>query len=375
MKKIVSMLLVICMSVLAITACGDSNGKDPVGNEYEKITKAADMLYEVTYDEYSSEIPPASASDRMMGDMACSGVRNGDFVGRNFDYIMNQCPTFVIRTTANNGRYATIGIGRLTNHNPDTVEAGLTQDELDLLPWSIFDGMNEKGLVVFSNVLFKADCGDIPHTGTNPDAPELNDFFIARAVLDNCATADEAVAYIRDHNITPLRSEIMDLHYMFSDPQKSYVVEFINNEIVVQEQNFMTNYLVNTEEMPEHPDGMERLQVLRDNYDEGSTMDGMYHLMQRVKFTNFYFASNKWYSDLGLTYEQLQNVGDEADAYLQIQQAEYEDELKYIEENGLRETTEWWITVHTAVYDIKNGKLWVTVRERYDEGPHEFFIK
>ena len=101
-------------------------------------------------------------------------------------------------------------------------------------------------------------------------------------------------------------------------------------------------------------------------------MEGMYHLMQRVRYTNSYDASNGWYSELGLTYDQLQNVSEDAEAYLQQQQAEYDEELEYMKENGLREITEWWDTTHNSVYDINNGKLWVTVHERYEEGPHAF---
>lgn len=52
-----------------------------------------------------------------------------------------------------------------------------------------------------------------------------------------------------------MNSAVMNLHYMISKPEKTYVVEFINNEIVVQEQNIMTNYFINMDEIPEHPDG------------------------------------------------------------------------------------------------------------------------
>ena len=337
-----------------------------------KPVKVADMLYEVTYDEYSSEIPGSSASVEMSGDMACSSVRNGGFVGRNFDYFMNQCPTFVIRTTAKENRYATIGVGRLAKITSKTVESGLPEEKLDLLPWFLLDGMNEKGLVINSNVLFKADWGEIPHTGTNPGAPELNDLFLVRPLLDNCATVDEAVTYLQKYNITPMNSEIMDLHYMISDPEKTCVVEFFNNEIVVKEQNIMTNYFINIDKIPDHPDGLERMQVLQENYDEGNTMEGMYQLMQRAKYTNSYYASNKWYSEQGLTYSQILELPENAEEALIPTQEEFEQEKEYVKKNGLRETTEWWDTTHNTIYDIENKKIWVTVHERYEEGPHEF---
>ena len=344
------------------------------GNE-PTVTKVADMLYEVTFDEYSAEAPEGVVTAEMSGEMGCSGVRNGNFVGRNFDYIMNQSPTFVIRTTAKEGRYATIGVGRLANINSEAVEAGLPKEKLDLLPWFMLDGMNEKGLVVNDNVLYKSDWGEVPHTGTNPSAPELNDNFLIRALLDNCADADEAVEYLLNYNITPMVSEMMDLHFMISDPEKTYVVEFINNEIVVKEQYVITNYFINMDKIPEHPDGLERMKILQDNYDEGSTMEGMYQLMQRAKYSNMYYASNKWYSELGFTYSQIQEMSEnnfDLERMLTQMQEEFEEEMEDVKANGYKEKTSWWTTSHTSVYDINSKKMWVTVRERYEEEPHEF---
>lgn len=369
MKSAINILITSFLLMVSIPACAINT------NDKITFTKVDDMLYEVTYDEYSSKIPDSSVFKEMVGDMGCSSVRNGGFVGRNFDFFMNQCPTFVVRTTAKNNRYATLGVGRLSKINSKMVDEGLLQEKIDLLPWFILDGMNEKGLVVSSNVVLKTDWGEIPHTGTKPGASELNDLFLTRFLLDNCATVDEAILYLQNYNITPLKSEIADLHYMISDPDKTYVIEFINNEIVIQEQYIMTNYFINMSSIPEYPDGLERMKILKDNYDEGCSMEGMYHLMQRVKYTNSYYADNKWYSELGLTYSQIQEHSEKIDERLLSLQAEYEDELKYIEENGLRENTEWWDTTHNSIYDINNGKLWVTVHEHYEKEPHEFSFK
>ena len=370
MKKTISTILMLCLLAALLPAFAAAE------SEFGQVTKVADMLYEVTFDEYSATAPDSEATAEMSGDMGCSGVRNGGFVGRNFDYIMNRCPTFVIRTTAKEGRYATIAVGRLAKINSEMVETGLPQEKLDLLPWFLLDGINEKGLVVSDNVLFKSDWGEVPHTGTNPGAPELNDNFLVRALLDNCATADEAIAYLKNFNITPMHSEMMDLHYMISDPEKTYVVEFINNEMVVKEQTIMTNYFINMDEIPEHPDGLERMKVLSENYDEGNTMEGMYHLMQRAKYSNMFDPANKWYSELGFTYAEIREItedGDEEmDKVMKLLQEAFENELEYVKENGFREETSFWTTSHTSVYDINNRKMWITVRERYEEEPHEF---
>lgn len=55
-----------------------------------------------------------------------------------------------------------------------------------------------------------------------------------------------------------------------------------------------------------------------------------------------------------------------------MEEKEFAKELKYVKKNRFRETTEWWDTTHNSTYDIKNGKLRLTVHERYVESPHEF---
>ena len=133
---------------------------------------------------------------------------------------------------------------------------------------------------------------------------------------------------------------------------------------------------INMDQIPEHPDGLERMQALKENYDEGSTMEGMYQLMQRAKYSNMFDPAKKWYSELGFTYAEIREItedGDEEmDKVMKRLQEAFENELEYVKEHGFREETNFWTTSHTSVYDINNRKMWITVRERYEEGPHEF---
>ena len=333
------------------------------------------MLYEVTYGGYSSTQLPDPACAGFLEEIACSCVRNGGLLGRNCDYIMNSCPTFVIRTPAKAGRYATLGIARLSKINPQTVENGLPQDKIDLLPWALLDGMNEKGLCINFNTVPKADWGKVPHTGTNPGAPELNGRFAARAVLDNCASADEALDYLKKNNITPWHSEKYDLHFMISDPGKNYVVEFIDNELVAREQLMMTNYFVNIGTIPEHPMGIERMDILRENYNEADSMEGMLHLLKRVKCTNMYVPAYGWYSEDGAPYSELQNISKAARNKLLRIHEKFTEEMEYVKENGYKENTKIWDTAHTSIYDINSRKLFVTIHERFDEAPYEFCME
>lgn len=356
MKKI---LLILGICALIFTSCD----KEKAVN----FTKIADMLYEVTYDTYSEK--PVGTYQEFSGEMACSCVRNGDFVGRNFDFYMNQTATFVIHTTAKKGRYASIGIARLSNVNNAMIEAGLSDRQIKILPWAMVDGMNEKGLVVTANVVSKSDAGTIPHTGTKPGAPELNIHSAIRALIDNCASVQEAIDYLESHNITPFGSKKTNLHLMVSDPKETYVVEIINNRIVARPQNIMTNYHLFLNEIPDYAMGVERYNILQEHYDEGgANMEGMWNLMKRVKYTNSYIAENKWYSEFapanGIRYSEIPSHQSSLDSNLILQEEEWMEEKAHIEQNGLREETKWWDTSHNSIYNLRDKELWVTLHEQ-----------
>lgn len=376
------MAAILLAAVPSFTSC-NKNGID-FTDGHSELKKVSDMLYEVTYSDYSTEAPNSSYLD-IAGDLACSSVRNGDFHGRNFDYFANQCPTIVVRTTAKEGRYATIGVARLAKTNEAMIDSGQLKDKMGLLPWAMFDGMNEKGLVINSNVVSKADWGEA-HTGTDKKAPELNVIVAIRPLLDYCANIKDALDYLNAHNITPMASGKMNLHFMISDPDSTCVVEFINNKIVAKRQNIMTNYHLLKEEggIPEYAIGVERYEILKEHYDlGGQSMQGMFDLMQMVRYTNMYkYPDYKLYSELvspdQVSYTDIIKypliIKPELDKKLAEINKAWAEELKYIERDGFRESTTWWDTTHNSIYDIRKKILWVTVHERYDK-VKEFTLK
>lgn len=370
--------LVLAALLLVASGCSKDDNHNSTST-HSDFKKAARMLYEVTYSDYSTVVPNGRYKD-MAGDMGCSSVRNGDFVGRNFDYFMNQCPTFVIHTTRKEGRYASIGVGRLAQINETMVENGLPQDKIDFLPWALLDGMNEKGLVVNTNVLSKQDWGGEPHTGTHTDLPELNVLFTPRALLDNCDDVTAALAYLDSHNITPLQSNAMNLQLMISDPEETYVVEFINNEMNARPQYIMTNYHLFFDDIPEHAMGVERYDILKQNYNlGGKSMQDMWTLMTMVRYSNMYkFPAYQWYSECTsyFPYSKLKekDVLERLNVILTKKAEEWKAEVEYVKQHGLRDKTEYWDTVHNSIYDIRNKKLWVTLHE-WDDQKREFVLE
>lgn len=337
-------------------------------DEVPQPVKIADYLWEITLDDYSSEVPNQIV-DQVGNELSCSAVRNGNFYGRNLDFFVSEISEFVVHTTAKDNRHASVGVARLFTMTDDEIAAGITKEQLDYLPWGTFDGINDAGLFCNMNVTPAADAG-IAHTSPAPELPEVSCIFLVRALLDNCATVEDAIAYVCSHNVTGMDKGGFDLHFMIGDPDKNVVLEFIDNKPVFQEQTIMTNFYINLPEYTPHADGIERYDILKANYAEGETMEGMWNLLRRVRFSQCYDPATEpfWKSEYcgaesGYTIDTpLDEVL--ADEGLRQNIADF----KNFKETGYyTPEMKLWFTVHNSTYDIANRTLWVTIRENYDQ--------
>lgn len=330
--------------------------------------KIADYLYEITLDEYLDSVPNG-AMDKATTDFGCSAVRNGNYYGRNLDFFISETSEIVVRTTAKEGRHASVGVARLFQMTDKEIDAGLTKEMLDILPWGMFDGINDAGLVCNMNVVPIEDAV-VQHTSPNPGKPEINSTFLVRCLLDNCATVDEAVEYIQNHNVTGMNKGGYDLHFMIADPDKTVVVEFIDNKVVVKEQNIMTNFFLNIDERRPKSDGIERYDILKENYDEGAqSMEGMWNLMKRVRYSLAYDPETKPFWKTEYLQGKPFTIATPVDSILaDSDNVEAIKNFKHYKETGeYSPEMHLWFTVHNSVYDIKARKLWVTIREKYDK--------
>ena len=320
--------------------------------------KVTDCLYEITLSDYPSEAPDHNPAD-FSNEAHCSSVRNGIYYGRNMDFLISEIPTFVVHTTAAPGRHATMGICRVPNVTDRDIEAGLTDEQLTKLPWIMYDGINDAGLFCNVNVTPAADCG-IPHTSPNPGKPDITNTFLIRALLDNCASVEEAVEYVNNHNVKrgTLSNglEAWDLHYMIGDSQRTVVLEFLDNKAVFKDNEIMTNFFVNL--LPEYTpnaDGIERYNILKEHYAEGGeSMEGMWNLMRSVRYSQAYDPATEpfWNSEFHAEPEEIQV---DIDNFRNFKETGH-----YTPEMGL------WRTEHNSVYNVADKILWVTIHEDYD---------
>lgn len=366
MKKTFTKLSLWATALLMMGSCAKSEmASEP--------TKVADYLYEITCTNYCDTLPNAIALN-MGTDFGCSAVRSGNYYGRNLDYFITEVPELVVHTPAAEGRHASVGVCRYEVLTEDMIQQGLSAEQLYLLPWSMMDGINDAGLVCNVNVTPMQDSGN--RKPTNPGKPIIASSIVIRALLDNCATTEEAIKYLDDHSVVPFDKGGFDLHFMVADPNRTVVIEFVGDSMVVSNDSIMTNFLVCSKpDLTPHADGVERYQILQDNIGEATSMLGMWQLLKRVRYSLAYDLDNTpfWaseYTDNGFTIntpvdsiKNSENVKRGAALYKTFLQTG-----KYKLEDAL------WHTTHNSTYDIKNRKLWVTVHEDYDHR-YEFSLE
>lgn len=158
----------------------------------------------------------------------CTQSSDGDTIfGRNFDMDSNHSESYlIVHTKPENGyeSYSTVNlkfIGITIPKNPidDT-------SPLLLTPYIPHDGINSAGLAI---CVLQLDFSEIHESGANVDMTSTT---IIRNVLDNAKNVDEAIEIFKNCN---LNTDGYAYHYMVGEASgKSAVIEFVDNEIIVE---------------------------------------------------------------------------------------------------------------------------------------------
>lgn len=159
--------------------------------------------------------------------------------GRNFDYTETD---IVLVHSHPAGAYESIGVadlgifgvGETYPISADSVTGRLI---MVITPYLVVDGMNEKG--VSAGILEL----QIDETHQDKGNPDLLVFCAIRGILDNCASVDEALAFLASYDI---QSDIDCTYHLFiTDKSGKYVVvEWLDNEMVVTEHPCVTNSVI-----------------------------------------------------------------------------------------------------------------------------------
>lgn len=386
MKKLLAILLT---GVIAVTccACGNNAAKegsaDANAEKFDSmhIEKVADYLYSMEMADYDYDAVEPVLAEKYKSKGGCASVVNGTLYGRNLDWTYDDSAYFVIKTPATEERHAVLGVTGLPGElTADMVDSREWSDLYDMLPFVLLDGVNDQGLA--ANVLVLPE-GVVDYTtGSNPEGEDMCSLRLVRTVLDYCSNVDEAIELIKSKNIYAPHSDSMDseVHWRIADANKSVVIEFVNNELkVVEDKPVVTNFYLydyDGKTMPAVPEGIERYNILMDNYDMGSTKEGMIELMKSVKFSKSYDLGTVpfWYSEQAIPDGCTSaDYGDPDLSDGDLSKAgPWEDLIGTALSNfekGRAKAGDGcaWITCYTAVYDLANKTLTVIPQETDEE--------
>lgn len=296
-----------CLATLPATSCG----------MHSSVKHIAPYLHEITYDDYTYDkdfITTQSAEA-----FGCSSVRRGNFYGRNFDYVFNDTPEFIVRVKENKkkNRHASIGMATHFGLRETKLLNGDYKKQLELVPNITLDGINDAGVICSHNVVsMEPDNvnGKQIKAETQPDNPnafQLHQLFVPRYVLDNADSVDKAIELLtsKDLNIKGDLGGTHHLHIMIADKNKTVVVEFFDNnnlghfQVVVDEKKedatgegynlpIMTNFYVNNGNNQyftnDNKIGVERYAILKDGYTKVNSFADMESLMKKVMYSISY---------------------------------------------------------------------------------------
>ena len=337
------------------------------------IQKVEEYLYTATVEDYdySYGLERSAALFKAGG---CAAIRNGDFRGRNYDWTYDDLAYFVIYTPAKEGRHAVLGVsGSISSLTAEVVDSGEWSDGYKSLAFSTLDGVNDAGVVCNILVVPSGEAGIT--SGSNPGCEDLSATMVDRYVLDYAGSVDEAVELLKNRNIYMPHTEYMDqeFHWMISDPERTVVVEFVDNEMVVLEgEEIVTNfYLYNFDKTGETvqriPEGIERYNIIKDGYGTTSTSEGMMEMLQSIRYSKCYDLGTVpfWYSEYsgGELDSSMFGEDDISDGDL-TRAGGYADVIGKGQANwALGRNNNTWITVFSAVYDMKNLTLSICPQE------------
>lgn len=339
--------------------------------EQLNLKRISEYLYSMEVEDYSYEMISKIMENYSIKGV-CTSFRKGNLVGRNMDWLYDNSVEFVVRTSATDSRYASIGVASLSEIDKSILENDRYAVMLDFMPFYVVDGINECGLVVNANMVPSMDLTENTNY-TNPGGYKISSAILTRYLLDYAKDCDEAIRLVQEADIYALISdgEPFEVHLMVSDKNRTIVIEFINNEVVITEnQNILTNFFIgNVDEngvvvYTDHAQGIERYEIIEDLYptlevDKGS----FFNALKKVYFSHYYDENYKWYSDTygdlmddGVTYYSITTPTDVLDSHMLEEQKEFKAKNRDGE-------YELWITCHTCVYDIDELKMYIVSQE------------
>lgn len=356
--------------------------------KYYNKNKVEDFLYEITYGNIDYEYAYRYFNPILKG--GCSSIRNGNYFGRNFDWLYNNQVQFVVHTPSSLEHNGVIGISGIIPNiekdnvdNDDIIIEGV--DMFKLVPFYLLDGINDKGLFCTHNVVSLDN--SITPTRIIHAKKEEKDIvsipMLVRFILDKFSNVNDCIDYLVNYTTLYFTDEMLSSgyqsHFMIGDLRRTYIIEFINNEIKIIQSNYITNFNIYNVKfdrykhiqypptlygIDKYGSGLERWDIISNNYRNAKTKDGMRKILDLIQYSNCY-KEPFWYSEI------VKMEDDNGDIITVDTPTELctdaKNQMKYYFENKDRDNPKVWITCHSCVYDIKNKIVYVKNQENIVE--------
>ena len=377
------------------------------------VTKLDDYIYSASYYSYSYEKALAYFKAAGTSPWGCSSFRNGNFYGRNFDWVYSSLADIVVQTHRTANHYASVGVCSIAGITEDVANSGAYHENYEILPWHTLDGVNEYGVACNINIV-EADYDFT--TGTLPGEEEFPALMVVRYVLDNAKSARDAIEKIKLLNIVAPHGRInFEPHWMIMDENSTYIVEIKHNKLVILESSdvenvhtmpkhgekdvlAMTNFFVSniayidptdypgdaaTEiakvgfnigggieptdtRLNPHAIGLERYSIILDNMTSATSVSGTFGVLNKLNYTHTYQIPTDYFSEfveLDPVYGDLTVYQESSHLQPKIQAAITAYSIR--ERDAVLET---WQTVHSTVINLADKKLYVAPQEKNASG-------
>jgi len=224
--------------------------------------------------------------------------------GRNMDYTKSDKPAWVFYVDADD-RYCTFNMGYLGDDvSLEIIDLIPSMDEIaeskripqylyKILPYLVTDVINEKGLLIETNV--RLPCSELVCTGTNPESDvTICSGLLPRYLGDYCSDIEEALKMVESLNIYTPHNDMVDVHFAFSlmDASGRYgVLEFANNKVIWHEgQPGHSNFWIdkNAYNISNSCFGLGRWESLLESAPSITSEEDMQNTMKKVYVNQFF---------------------------------------------------------------------------------------
>ena len=383
-----------------------------ITKSFDELNFIKDYLYEIYYSKLDYDNAKEYYLKNQETDSvnsACSSIRKGNFVGRNYDWIYNEDAEFIVKTYHKDGRFANISIGNMKGLTDEFVKSKEPSELYKILPFHVVDGINEYGLTVTVNVVPMDKTPTVETVPTVEKRDTLCTSMLPRYCLDYFKTASECVEYLEKYIALYVPKSLQEMHYeshfLIADSENTYLVELINNRLVVVDMNddsgtslsgkpYLTNFylsdvFINADgsvytpctqdeihnaktinNITDNGCGLERYNIMASAYENIESKEDIRELLDNLKYTNAYTqTSDFWFTEF-VGINNL-NVASQPSEFSTVV-----SNIKTMFNNRSRDETNpnygTWQTTHSSIYDIDEKSLDLIVQEDGEELSYNF---